>query len=193
MPLPSRAVYEKHLQTQFNTQQANLIFDQLTNVASGFFWDKFSPGLIIKMVSFEEYEREYMLHPGWKLLYMHKNKRGVVDQRKTVILGIYKELLQLYDEEFNDELLSIKEKFCLTDNDWEILGPNIREMRGVFGAQTGYIENFLGPYVDSKTPEGRARLMEIRKKQFGKEKGEEIARREIEFCRGLRKETGIEN
>jgi len=44
------------------------------------------------------------------------------------IIGAYKELLQLYEEQFNEEWLSWKEKFELSDEDWEEIGPGIREI-----------------------------------------------------------------
>ena len=44
------------------------------------------------------------------------------------IIGAYKELLQLYEEQFNEEWLSWKEKFELSDEDWQEIGPGIREI-----------------------------------------------------------------
>ena len=44
------------------------------------------------------------------------------------IVGAYKELLQLYEEQFNEEWFEWKEKFELSDEDWEEIGPSIREI-----------------------------------------------------------------
>jgi len=44
------------------------------------------------------------------------------------IIGAYKELLQLYEEQFNEGWLEWKENFELSDEDWEEVGLGIREI-----------------------------------------------------------------
>jgi hypothetical protein len=68
-----------------------------------------------------EFEVGRKYGPGWVIL-TQKPIKGYY------IIGAYKELLQLYEEQFNEEWLSWKENFELSDEDWEEIGQGIREI-----------------------------------------------------------------
>jgi hypothetical protein len=96
----------------------------------------------------------------------------------------------LHQEELDDKWMSWKEMYNLTDKEWTEWGPYIREMMES-GRLDDEIRNMLGPYTDSKTPKGQARLRRIRKKQFGVRKGPKIAKEEITRSKKLRKKIQL--
>ncbi|MEM4713504.1 MAG: hypothetical protein QXQ61_03025 [Candidatus Bathyarchaeia archaeon] len=80
------------------------------------------------------------------------------------IIGAYKELLQLYMEQFEDEWLEWKEKFNFSDDDWKRVGPYVA-FRMMFDAGRVDLSNEIGnelyEYVQSFNPNGLENLTQM--------------------------------
>lgn len=131
----------------------------------------------VKTISEKEYIHSYRFHRGWKIL---KEDR----EKGLMIIGIYKELLRLYKENFEYDLLKWKERCKLTDDEWAIFGPFVRKMIEDDRSPC-YIFNRLSLYNLTKTEEGRG----IIRKTMGDEK----ARKIFEAVERLRREPSNGN
>jgi hypothetical protein len=93
----------------------------------------------VKTVPQQEFERKY--RKGWlllkndaKIVWNEKNEfREIKYEKKMVIIGIYEELLRLYEKQFNENLEMWKRTYDLDFVMWDEVGMIIHEMIG-----TGY-------------------------------------------------------
>ena len=136
----------------------------------------------IKTVSAEEYHRDYILHPAWKVLRrdtkmvweempemitdrvgreVGKVRIGRVGKEiGTVIIGAYKKLLDMYSELFEETFLKFKDEYDLDDAEWAEIQDEVRDlMERDFTPPE--IRNYIITHIFSKTEEGTERLRNI--------------------------------
>jgi len=178
--LPAKAVWEKiqdlglakELRLKKHPTFSDAFSDgDLIDVGIGGIFDEYKPDQIeVKKIPFDEFERQYA-HRGWVVVC----RKGVKNRREGrdsvhlegfVIAAAYKELLELFKAQFEDTWLSWKERFDLTDKEWSYFGPRVREMME-HDQINAEIENYLGPYANSKTPEGQRRIFKYYKQYAG--------------------------
>lgn len=105
------------------------------------------------------------------------------------IIGAYKELLQLYMEQFEDEWLKWKEEFNLSDEDWKRVGPRVafRMMFDEGRIDLPYeIEGELYEYVQSLKPDGLENLTKMYMRWRKRTEAEKLAKNVIEGHRKFR-------
>ncbi|MFC1804117.1 hypothetical protein ACFL0D_09180 [Thermoproteota archaeon] len=128
----------------------------------------------VKKVDLQEYERDYMFHPGWKLLkrevlkkhreesdtLMNGGSITAIKYEGYAIVGTFTKLLELYSELFEESLLSFKNDLNLDTYEWNEIKDTIREMmeRDMIPQE---IHNFIIEYIFIKTEEGKSRLADI--------------------------------
>ena len=105
------------------------------------------------------------------------------------IIGAYKELLQLYEEQFNEEWLEWKENFELSDEDWEDVGPGVREImiRGAGRIDLdAEITHYIFSYIAATKDDAFERLKKLLIKQGASlEEAEKWARQIIKKTKTL--------
>jgi DNA-binding PadR family transcriptional regulator len=120
--------------------------------------------------------------PGWVIL----TDRPI---KGYYIIGAYKELLQLYEEHFNEEWLSWKEEFELSDEDWEDVGPGVREImiRGAGRIDlNAEITHYIFSYIAATKDDAFERLKKLLIKQGASlEEAEKWARQIIKKTKTL--------
>jgi hypothetical protein len=126
--------------------------------------------VVIKTVSVEEYNREYMFHSAWKRLrrdteMIWEGTPDVISDRVgteigTVVIGAYKKLLDMYSELFEEKLMEFREEYSLDNEEWSEIEAEIRQMmeRDV---HPQLISNYIIDHILSKTEEGEERLTKI--------------------------------
>lgn len=148
----------------------------------------------VRKVDLQEYEQDYMLHSGWKLL-----KRKVLKEHRKepdnlvdggsitaikyegyAIIGTYTKLLGLYSEIFEERLYAFKNEFNLNSDEWSEIKDEIRDMMNRnFLPQE--VRNFVIGFIFTKTEEGRKRLDDI----FKDGKYNPLSLEEIEYYHKL--------
>jgi len=179
-PLPARAVHKKLLEMGFTNENLYDVIDcntnpdssenyqppyRLTNIAVGPLVDSFTPEDIeIKIIHPKRKEKiisSLIIHdPAYQ-----SNDPGALAFKPLVlkpikgaiILGAYKKLIELYREEFEDDWLSWKEEFKISDEDWEIVGPEVHEMM-IHNYLPWDIGDFLAKFVDAQKPDAVKRF-----------------------------------
>jgi len=166
--------------------------DKLVNIGIGDWFDSFKPEDI-----------EIILEPAHK----YKNPKDFLTQiaeeveygpewivlteepvKGYYILGAYKELLQLYQEEFEFEWLKWKEEFNLSDEDWKIVGPWVC-FKMLFDAGRVdlpiEIRDYLYEYTLYRKPNAFEELKELYTRHFGKRGAEAQAEKTIQHFKRL--------
>jgi len=151
----------------------------------------------VRKVDLQEYERAYMLHPGWKLLnrqVINEHKKGTFNQvdggsitvikyEGYAIVGIFTKLLELYSELFEERLLAFKNDFNLNTYEWDEIKDTIKEMmKNDMLPQE--IHNFIIEYIFLKTEKGKKRLAEI----FKEGAYNPLSQKEIDYYHKLSRE-----
>lgn len=164
MSLPANAVYDKLNDLGFTSDDLlPYLNDEIKySIAIGSIYDRFTADDVeIELIPEEKYTGESILilkFGPWVLL-STKPIKGYF------IRVIYKELLRLYDEQFEDDLLQWKEKFDFRNDEWVKVKDTISEMM-----EDGYdpweIDNFLIKHILSLTPEGQRRWDTFRKSRL---------------------------
>jgi DNA-binding Lrp family transcriptional regulator len=204
--LPLQAVLKKLEQMGFNSEELDFYVEKtkngeryhygsrrkITNFAGGAFFDDFKPEDI-----------EIILEPAHK----YKNPKDFLTQiaeeveygpewivlteepvKGYYILGAYKELLQLYQEEFEFEWLKWKEEFNLSDEDWKIVGPWVC-FKMLFDAGRVdlpiEIRNYLYEYTLYRKPNAFEELKELYTRRFRKREAEARAEKTIQHFKRL--------
>jgi DNA-binding Lrp family transcriptional regulator len=204
--LPLQAVLKKLEQMGFNSEELDFYVEKtkngeryhygsrrkITNFAGGAFFDDFKPEDI-----------EIILEPAHK----YKNPKDFLTQiaeeveygpewivlteepvKGYYILGAYKELLQLYQEEFEFEWLKWKEEFNLSDEDWKIVGPWVC-FKMLFDAGRVdlpiEIRNYLYEYTLYRKPNAFEELKELYTRRFRKREAEAQAEKTIQHFKRL--------
>jgi hypothetical protein len=129
-----------------------------------------------------EFEVARKYGPGWVIL----TDRPI---KGYYIIGAYKELLQLYEEHFNEEWLSWKEEFELSEEDWEEVGPGVREIMIRDAGRIdldGEITHYIFSYIAATKDDAFERLKKLLIKQgVGLEEAEKWARQIIKETKAL--------
>jgi cell fate (sporulation/competence/biofilm development) regulator YmcA (YheA/YmcA/DUF963 family) len=206
--LPLQAVLKKLEQMGFNSEELwpNFYVEKtkngerhhygsrrkITNYAGGAFFDDFKPEDI-----------EIILEPAHK----YKNPKDFLTQiaeeveygpewivlteepvKGYYILGAYKELLQLYQEEFEFEWLKWKEEFNLSDEDWKIVGPWVCFKMLFYAGRVDLpieIQDYLYEYTLYKKPNAFEELKELYTRHFRKREAEAQAEKTIQHFKRL--------
>jgi len=169
MSLPGNAVYDKLIEDGFEHEDLMPRFEEIKGISSfESFYDKFTSDDVetrlmlaseFKDTQFED-KFEYLNWGPWTLLTL-KPITGII------VLVIYREHLKLLREKFIDDWLEWKEKYNLSDEEWEDLGPSVGELMEDL-APPWEIDSFLAHYDAIKTPEGRERLYKYYKNMYRK-------------------------
>jgi len=204
--LPLQAVLKKLEQMGFNSEELDFYVEKtkngeryhygsrrkITNFAGGAFFDDFKPEDI-----------EIILEPAHK----YKNPKDFLTQiaeeveygpewivlteepvKGYYILGAYKELLQLYQEEFEFEWLKWKEEFNLSDEDWKIVGPWVCFKMLFYAGRVDLpieIRNYLYEYTLYRKPNAFEELKELYTRHFGERGAEAQAEKTIQHFKRL--------
>jgi predicted transcriptional regulator len=149
--------------------------DKIINIGCGAFFDYFRPEdieIILEPAHKYKDPKDFLIEKVAEVKY---GPEWIVLTKEPVkgyyILGAYKELLQLYQEEFEFEWLKWKEDFNLSDEDWKIVGPWVC-VKMLFDAGRVdlpiEISNYLYEYTLYKKPNAFEELKELYTKHFGK-------------------------
>ena len=209
--LPLQAVLKKLEQMGFNSEELDFYVEKtkngeryhygsrrkITNFAGGAFFDDFKPEdieIILEPAHKYKDPKDFLTQiaeeieygPEWIML-TEEPVKGYY------ILGAYKELLQLYQEEFEFEWLKWKEEFNLSDEDWKIVGPWVC-FKMLFDAGRVdlpiEIRNYLYEYTLYRKPNAFEELKELYTRHFGERGAEAQAEKTIQHFKRL-EETPI--
>jgi predicted transcriptional regulator len=173
--------------------------DKITKIGCGAFFDDFKPEdieIILEPASKYKNPKDFLIE---KLGGVKYSWEWIVLTEEPVkgyyILGAYKELLQLYQEEFEFEWLKWKEEFNLSDDDWKIVGPWVC-IKMLFDAGRVdlpiEISNYLYEYTLYKKANAFEELKKLYMKYFRKEKAEKQAKKTIQGFKKL-EETPVKD
>jgi predicted transcriptional regulator len=204
--LPLQAVLKKLEQMGFNSEELDFYVEKtkngeryhygsrrkITNFAGGAFFDDFKPEdieIILEPAHKYKDSKDFLTQiaeeveygPEWIVL----NEEPV---KGYYILGAYKELLQLYQEEFEFEWLKWKEEFNLSDEDWKIVGPWVCFKMLFYAGRVDLpieIRNYLYEYTLYRKPNAFEELKELYTRHFGERGAEAQAEKTIQHFKRL--------
>ena len=204
--LPLQAVLKKLEQMGFNSEELDFYVEKtkngeryhygsrrkITNFAGGAFFDDFKPEdieIILEPAHKYKDSKDFLTQIAEEVEY---GPEWIVLTEEPVkgyyILGAYKELLQLYQEEFEFEWLKWKEEFNLSDEDWKIVGPWVC-FKMLFDAGRVdlpiEIQDYLYEYTLYKKPNAFEELKELYTRHFGERGAEAQAEKTIQHFKRL--------
>jgi len=206
--LPLQAVLKKLEQMGFNSEELYPNFyvektkngerhhygsrRKITNFAGGAFFDDFKPEdieIILEPAHKYKDPKDFLTQIAEEIEY---GPEWIVLTEEPVkgyyILGAYKELLQLYQEEFEFEWLKWKEEFNLSDEDWKIVGPWVC-FKMLFDAGRVdlpiEIQDYLYEYTLYRKPNAFEELKELYTRHFGERGAEAQAEKTIQHFKRL--------
>lgn len=144
--------------------------DKLSSIAIGSMFDDYKPEDIeIKLIPAESIgkhlcEWENYVPPETAGAWIPLTLKPV---KGYYIVGAYKELLQLCKEQFDEEMLEWKEKFELSDEDWAVIGPDVRQIM-ISGADRVDLDAEIKTYLVNYVATVKADVFERFKNLFMK-------------------------
>jgi cell fate (sporulation/competence/biofilm development) regulator YmcA (YheA/YmcA/DUF963 family) len=204
--LPLQAVLKKLEQMGFNSEELDFYVEKtkngeryhygsrrkITNFAGGAFFDDFKPEdieIILEPAHKYKDSKDFLTQIAEEVEY---GPEWIVLTEEPVkgyyILGAYKELLQLYQEEFEFEWLKWKEEFNLSDEDWKIVGPWVCFKMLFYAGRVDLpieIRDYLYEYTLYRKPNAFEELKELYTRHFGKRGAEAQAEKTIQHFKRL--------